>query len=185
MRLEITGRHLTITPTIRRLVEGRIDHTLRPLNDSALSAHVVLTSEGGRVRAEVTLHAGRERFLHAEATSTALEVALTAATGKIDRQARKLKGKWQGRRRRPSKKVAPAAAKPKREEAQVAPTTVQGRRLIRARKYPLKRLSIHAAVTSLPDRPGAVLVFRHAATDALAVLLRRPDGRLELIEAEA
>ena len=51
MRLELTGRHLTITPGMRALVEERIDHTLVWLNDSALSAHVVLTRERARIRA--------------------------------------------------------------------------------------------------------------------------------------
>ena len=75
MRLELTGRHLAITPAMRALVGERIDHTLKLLNDSAVSAHVVLTRERARIRAEVTLHARRERFLHSEATGQNVELA--------------------------------------------------------------------------------------------------------------
>ena len=43
MRLELTGRHVTITPTIRRLVDQQLSHVLRLLNDSVVSGQVVLT----------------------------------------------------------------------------------------------------------------------------------------------
>ena len=88
MRLELTGRHLSITPAIRALVEERLDHMLRLLNDSAVSAQVVLTSEKRAVRAEVTLHARGEHFLHGEATGQSVELALNAAADKVDQQAR-------------------------------------------------------------------------------------------------
>ena len=87
MRLELTGRHLAITPATRALVEERLEYTLRRLNDSAVSAHVVLTRERARIRAEVTLHARRERFLHADATGSSVELAINAAADKIDHQA--------------------------------------------------------------------------------------------------
>ena len=57
MRLELTGRHITITATVRALVQARLAPMLRMLNASAVSAQVVLTKEKSRVRAEVTLHA--------------------------------------------------------------------------------------------------------------------------------
>ena len=68
MRLELTGRHITITPTIRRLIQQRLAPMQRLLNDSAVSAQVVLTKLKSRVQAEVTLHARGEHFLHGAAT---------------------------------------------------------------------------------------------------------------------
>ena len=38
MRLELTGRHVDITPGLRRLVEGKLAKLERLLNDSAVSA---------------------------------------------------------------------------------------------------------------------------------------------------
>src|ERR671928_57834 len=43
MRLELTGRHVDITPSLRRLVEAKIGKLERVLNDSAVSAQAVLT----------------------------------------------------------------------------------------------------------------------------------------------
>ena len=47
MRLELTGRHLDITPALRRLVTEKCAKLERMLNDSAVSAQVVLAREDG------------------------------------------------------------------------------------------------------------------------------------------
>jgi putative sigma-54 modulation protein len=182
MRLELTGRHLAITPGMRTLVEDRLGHTLRWLNDSALSAHVVLTRERARIRAEVTLHARRERFLHSQATGQNVELAINAAADKVDQQARKLKGKREGRKRGPSA-IRAASELP---EAPVAQTAARPRRrIIRAKQYAVKPMSVEDAAVEIDDAADAFIVFRNSATDAVTVLFRRPDGHLGLIEPEA
>jgi putative sigma-54 modulation protein len=183
MRLELTGRHLAITPATRALVEERLAHTLRLLNDSAVSAHVVLTRDKSRVRAEVTLHARRERFLHGEATGQNVELALNAAADKVDRQAQTLKGKRDARKRR-----SPSAAKAVSALVAAAapgPTGRPRRRIIRARQYAVKPMSVEDAAVEIDDAADGFIVFRNSATDAVMVLFRRPDGNLGLIEPEA
>src|SRR5258706_15252669 len=98
MRLELTARHFTLTATLRKLVEQRLARALRPLNDSVVSAQVVITKEKTRFRAEVTLHARGEHFLHGEATGRDAQTALASSIDKIDRQGQKLKGKWTERK---------------------------------------------------------------------------------------
>ena len=49
MRLDITGRHFTVTAATRKFAEQRLAHAVRLLNNSAVSAHVALTKERGRV----------------------------------------------------------------------------------------------------------------------------------------
>jgi putative sigma-54 modulation protein len=181
MRLELTGRHLGITPAMRALVEERIDHTLRLLNDSAVSAHVVLTRERARIRAEVTLHARRERFLHGQATGQNVELAMNTAADKVDQQARKLKGKRDGRKRGPSAVKAGSAS----IEAAPRSTSAPRRRIIRARQYAVKPMSVEDAAVEIDDAADAFIVFRNSATDAITVLFRRSDGHLGLIEPEA
>ena len=182
MRLELTGRHLAITPAVRALVEERIDHTLRWLNDSAVSAHVVLTRERARIRAEVTLHARRERFLHGQATVQNVELAVNAAADKVDQQARKLKGKRDGRKRGPSAiKAVPEMA----DTAPARPAVRPRRRIIRARTYEVKPMSVEDAAVEIDDAADGLIVFRNSATDTVTVLYRRADGNLGLIEPEA
>jgi len=208
MRLELTGRHITITAPIRSLVEDRLAPTLRKLNDSAVSAQVVLTKEKTRVHAEITLHARGEHFLHGEATGRDVQTALSGAVDKVDRQVQRLKSKWSKGKRQgiSAAKAASAAPRPERggkgfssargigpagraaaAPPSGAPTTGDGRevRIIRARRYEVKPMSVDEAALEVADGADAFLVFRNAATDTINVLFRRPDGNLGLIEPEA
>ena len=183
MRLELTGRHITVTPIVRRLVERRLAATLRMLNDSAVSAQVVLTKEKSRVLAEVTLHARGEHFLHGEATGRDVDAALGMAVDKVDRQVQRLKSRWsKGKRQGVSAgKAASAAPRPER----TARAFGDGLRVVRARRYAVKPMSVDEAALEVADGSDAFLVFRNAATDTINVLFRRPDGNLGLIEPEA
>src|SRR5712692_11099456 len=100
MRLELTGRHVEITPTLRRLVDTKLGKLERLLNDSAVSAQAVLTREKHRCRADITVHARGEKFLHGVGTSVAWEASVCEAIDKIAQQAQRIKGKWQERKRR-------------------------------------------------------------------------------------
>ena len=60
MRLELTGRNVDITAGVRRIVEGKLARIERMLNNSAVSAQVVLSREKTGSRADVTLHARAE-----------------------------------------------------------------------------------------------------------------------------
>jgi putative sigma-54 modulation protein len=175
MRLELTGRHLAITPAVRKVVSKELASTLRLLNDNAVSAQVVLTREKAQHRAEVTLHARGEHFLHGAGTGRGVTEAMSAAMAKIARQAEKVKGKWEARKR----------YKAPRPAAEPAAEVTQDVRIIRARRYAVKPLSVDDAALELGPAADAFLVFRNLATDAIAVLFRRPDGHLGLIEPEA
>lgn len=102
MRVELTGRHVAITPALRRLVDRKLARLGRMMNDSMLSAQVVLTRDKHRRHVEITLHARGEKFLHAVAETEAWEASLGEAMEKIGSQALKVKGKWQERKRRAS-----------------------------------------------------------------------------------
>src|SRR5918911_1909271 len=123
MRLELTGRHVDITPSLRRLLEGKLAKLERLLNDSAVSAQVVLTREKYRHRAEITLHARGEKFLHGVGSTGSWEASVADAIEKICQQALKVKGKWQERKRRKTTKGAPIVG----EAAEAAPVVPAAR----------------------------------------------------------
>lgn len=185
MRLEITGRQFPITANARKVVERRIDHTLKLLRNSVISAHVVLTRQRGLVRAEVTVHVSREHFLHGEGSGADLTVALTAAIAKIEHQAEKLKGKWTGRKRRNGAARASEVAQPSADGITARAGEDGGRRIIRAKRYAVKPMTIEDAAAVIGDGSDAVIVFRNSSTDAVTVLYRRTDGNLGLIEPDA
>ena len=173
MRLDISGRHLAVTAATRTFAEQRLAHTLKLLNNSAVSAHVSLEKERGRIRAEVSLHVKHEHFLHGAGTGPDAASAISAAADRVERQAEKLKGKWSGRRRRLPVPTAPRAAAANGK-----------RRIIRTRRYAVKPMSIEDAAAEIGESNDAVIVFRNSTSDTVTVLYRRPDGHLGLIEPE-
>jgi putative sigma-54 modulation protein len=186
MRLELTGRHVTITPNLRRLVEGQLARLDRFLNDSGISAQVVLTQEKYRHHVEMTLHARGEHFMHGVGNARDWETSVRQAIEKIESQVQKLKGKWNGRKRRGASaaKLIPASARAAAAEEGQAE---QGQtvRIIRARRYAVKPMSVDEAALEVGDGRDAFIVFRNSSTETINVLFRRPDGNLGLIEPEA
>jgi putative sigma-54 modulation protein len=191
MRLELTGRHVTITPAVRKAVERRLARLARLLNDSIVSMQVVVARERSRTHVDITLHARGDHFLHGEATGRDLPTALGAATEKIEHQAQKLKSKWtEGKRQGVSAaKAGSAAPRPERARRAFGPPPTpagdDGIRIVRARRHAVKPMSVDEAALEVAEGRDAFLVFRNATTDTINVLFRRSDGHLGLIEPEA
>ncbi len=192
MRLELTGRHVDITPTLRRLVDTKLAKLERVLNNSVVSAQAVLTREKHRHRTDITLHARGEKFLHGVGDSASWEASVSAAIEKITQQAHRVKGKWQERKRRGSGKGVAAAALAEEPAARAAPAAIRVRRarlrmphILRASRQAIKPMSVADAAREVQAVGEGVLVFRDVETAAISVLYRRLDGELTLVETEA
>jgi ribosome hibernation promoting factor len=189
MRLELTGRHVEITPTLRRLVDTKLAKLERVLNDSAVSAQAVLTREKYRHRVEITLHARGEKFLHGLGNSAAWETSVCQAIEKITQQAQKVKGKWQERKRRgPLKGVAPPSEE--REPSRAVPAgplnaRVRMPRILRAERQTMKTMTVADAAREIDGDRDTIVVFRDAETSVVSVLYRRRNGELTLVATEA
>jgi putative sigma-54 modulation protein len=187
MRVELTGRHVDITPALRRLVDRKLTRLERVLNDSALSAQIVLTDEKRERRADVTLHARGEKFLHGDGASSAWETSLTQAFDKIAKQAQKVKGKWQEWKRRGVKGAMAAGEEPVATTRSPArPRRVRPRmpRILRASRQAVKPMSVADAAREVEANGEGVVVFRDVETAAISVLYRRTNGELVLVETE-
>lgn len=179
MRLELTGRHVEITPALRRLVDRKLARLGRLMNDSMVSAQVVLTREKYRDHVDVTLHARGEKFLHAVGDTGDWEASLGEAMEKVSRQALKVKGKWQQRKRRAVPPRVLGMEEPPAGRRTPSP------RMVRATRYPVRAMTVDIAALEVADGPNAFLVFRNAETDSINVLYRRRDGDLALIDPDA
>ena len=193
MRLELTGRHIDITPSLRRIVDAKLAKLERLLNDSAVSAQVVLTREKFRRGAEITLHARGENFLHGVGSAETWERSLSQAVEKIAHQAEKVKGKWQGRKRQGGVKDAAPPASELRQAVAVRPVVRGGSsrerarmpRVVRTSRQTIKPMTVSDAAKEMDVAREGVVVFRDPATAAINVLYRRPNGELALVETEA
>jgi putative sigma-54 modulation protein len=187
MRLELTGRHVDITPNLRRLVDTKLAKLERVLNDSGVSAQAVLTLEKRRRRADITVHARGEKFLHGVGSSATWAVAVGEAIDKIAQQVQKMKGKWQERKRR-GRRPEEAAQAPT-EASGAAPTAasrVRPRmpRVLRASRQPIKPMTVADAAREAESSGDGVVVFRDSETSSISVLYRRRNGELTLVETE-
>jgi ribosomal subunit interface protein len=184
MRLELTGRHVDITPTIRKLVDRKLAKLERLLDHRALSAQVVLSQGKRLLRADVTLHARGERFLHGVGEAAVWDAALGGATEKIEQQAQKLKGKWQARQRPGRGRTRAGDADVAAEEAPPAhrePAAVRMPRVLRTMRQVVRSLSVADAARRLDGADEGIVVFRDEETDGLSVLYRSSGGDLVLV----
>ena len=176
MRVDITGRHIDITPGLRQLIDKSLARMERLLNDRAVSATVVLTKEKYRHKTEVVLHAKGDHILSGIGEGNTWPLSVRKAAAKIENQAQKLKSRWtEGKRQRKNNRAAGVAASPE-------PQTT--RRVVRATRYAVKPMSLEDATQRLDAVPETFVVFRNADTDVISVLFRRKDGHLGLIEPD-
>jgi putative sigma-54 modulation protein len=183
MRLVLTGRNVEVTPPLRQQIERRVRKLERVLNDSVVSAQVVLTQEKYRRIVEISVHARGDHMLHGLGAASAWPLSLKQAVEKIEQQAHRLKGKWARRKR------GAAGAKAVTAESAAAPPPAPappaGRRVVRAVRYPVKPMTLEDAASAVDRGADPFLVFRNATTEAVNILYRRKDGRLGLIEPDA
>lgn len=177
MRIDITGRNTPVTPALRQLITKRLGALEKFLNDAALSAQVVVTREKYRFRVEISLHTRGDHTLSGTAEDTTWALAVRKAGLKIEQQAKKLKGKWNDRKRQSARVVRA------RKLAPDTPAEPDGRRIVRATRYPIKPMSIEDAAMQIDDTDNTFLVFRNADDDdGVAIIYRRKDGNLGLIQ---
>lgn len=209
MRVDLTGRHVEISPGLRRLVERKLQKVHRQVNNAGVSATVVVTKEKIHNVVELTLHARGEQFMHAVAKASAWETAMTDVVSKVLHQLEKTKGIWKERKRRgpaarsvktprparlaqalgsapvTAEHTATAVAERPTERATARVKDRPKRRVVRAQRYSLKPMTVDEAALELEGQKNKFLVFREAGSDAVNVLYRRDDGQFALIEPEA
>lgn len=178
MRLELTGRHVEITPSIRTLIDRKLGKLARVLNDAIVSAQVVLTREKYRHVTEMSVHIRGDHVLAGKTSGTTWTDSVGRAVEKIEQQAKKVKGKWAERKRR----AAPARALPTAPLAVAADDVLP--RVVRASRYHVRPMSVDEAARAVDGGRDGFLVFRNAGTGAINVLYRRKSGDLGLIEPE-
>ena len=84
MNLTVTGHHMTVTPSLRGYVQGKLERVKRHF-DHVIDVNVVLSVEKLRQKAEVTVHVrGKDIFVEAE--NEDLYAAVDLLVDKLDRQ---------------------------------------------------------------------------------------------------
>jgi putative sigma-54 modulation protein len=179
MRLDITARHMELTAPLRQLITTRVARLERVLNDAAVSAFVIVTKEKYRHRTEIVVHTRDSRVLKGLGEGNAWPLSIRDATAKIEQQAKKLKGKWNERKRNSGRARATAPA-----PADVGEAATPPRRIVRATRYAVKPMSVEDAALRVEAGLETFVVFRNADTEAVSIVYRRKDGNFGLIEPD-
>ena len=176
MTFEYTGRHVEVTPAIRRHVQEQFKKLNNIFNGTEPRVHVILEVEKNRQIGEIVVH-WREHTLTAKDTNADMYMALNRAVGKIEKQAVKLKKRIIDRKQHARKTSAVAPNPDGQLEAMPPPA-----RIIAARRYSVKPMTAEEAALELSDRTDQFVVFRDSDTNRLGVLYKRQDGNFGLIE---
>ncbi len=179
MKLMLTGRNVEVTPALRQQVVRRLDRLERLIGDAALSAQVVLTADKYRLVTDITLHMRGDHVLTGVGGATSWPLSIKEASAHIEQQGQKVKQKWTSRKRRAtSGKRLPVPAEPE--------PAIEPRRLPRIyrQRAAIRPLTIDDAAARLDAGSDPFLVFRNADTGKMAVVYRRKDGHVALVEPE-
>lgn len=176
MRIEVTGRHVEVTPAIKSHVENELKKLSSMFPDDAALAHFVVEVEKNRQKAEVVLTLG-ERTLTANIADKDLYLAITRVVQKIEKQALRLKEKRVDRRHNALKTAVVAPMPDGDVPAAPAPPVI-----VEANNYAVKPMTAEEAVIRLEADTNQFLVFRDAESESLSVIYKRNDGNYGLIQ---
>lgn len=183
MNVEITGRHIDITPAIRDFTSDKLQKLERCI-DEIMEAHVILSVQKHRHTAEIVIKA-RNRTLTGNDETGDMYASIGNAVDKIEKQARRLKDKWTTRRKH-ARSTHDVAAFPiiDEEDHNENQPAQDGPRIIRSTIGTRKPMSVEDAALELVESDLEFLVFRDSRSQRIGVLYRRTDGNLGLIEPE-
>ena len=169
MSVSITGRHVAVTPALRRYVESKADR----LDRFGLELHtvqVIIAVEKFRHSAEILCVFNRRQY-RAKASSSEMYASIDLAMDKIERQLREKKARLvnhKGKARRRLVAAALEAPPPPRPSVNIVRPVVS-------------TLALEEALAVLETDPETAVVFVDAENQEMSVLRRLSDGRTELL----
>jgi ribosomal subunit interface protein len=111
MRVDITGRHVDITPPLRQLIDRSLGKVERLLNDRAVSATVILTKEKYRHKTELVVHARGDHMLSGNGEGNGWPLSVRKAAAKTA-GARGRRARAHTPRARRARRSAPSYGRP-------------------------------------------------------------------------
>ena len=192
MEMQIQARNHRLSPSARDYLTRKLERIEGRVN-LPVDAHVVVSeektrSQQDRIVVEVTLRCNGT-LLRGQRRAATVQAAVDALADTLDRRVAHFKGRVYRSEaaKRPGdvhsirELEAPLdSAAPEDEDAE---ETMLGR-VVRAKRFPMKPMSVEDAVVELELLDHAFYLFQNAATGVHNVLYRRSDGNLGLIEPE-
>jgi len=186
MNIDITGRHVEVTPALREFTEDKLQKMERVF-DGPLEAHVVLRIAKHRHIAEIQVKSRNLTLSGTEETGD-LYASIGEVADKLERQLLKHKEKIRDHKHRkgPRDPEVAAAISENVAEAQGPIQSTEGisQRIVRSSRYRVKPMSPEDAVLELEATKQDMLVFRESRSYRINVVYRQPDGNFGLIDPD-
>lgn len=178
MQLNITARHLKLTPAIHDYVEKKLNKAKRFL-DHLIWAQVILDVTKNRHIAEIILHTSG-RTLTAKEEGADLYSAIDLASDKMDEQLRRFKEKRRTRRgvETPRRSKAPEWFMEHPGDLPEGPDP----RISSMRRLRLSETSINSAIAAMEQSDSAHWIFINADSSRVTVVYRKPDKTFGVVE---
>lgn len=171
MNIIVTGRHLDITPALKKYAEEKIKKFSRYLSNIS-EAIVTLSVEKYRHKVEVLLKVNGV-LIQAEGITGEIYSSIDEVVEKLERQVKKYKEKLVSHRKGEGKTgdIQPEAS----------PLEETGR-IIKNKKFELKPMSPDEAAMQMELLDKDFFVFTNDGSGNINVIYRRQDGNFGLIE---
>ncbi|MGC9337807.1 MAG: ribosome hibernation-promoting factor, HPF/YfiA family [Candidatus Cloacimonadia bacterium] len=172
MQIIITARHFDLTDTIKDYVEQSVKKLTRYF-EPIMKANVVLSIEGNRKFAELSIKAKNFNFISKAEDNKDMYIAIDSAVEKVEGQIKKQIGKLQDRGiRRTKGAVQPA------QETPPPPPDITHKKVI-----PII-LSVDQAVAELQNNNDNYLLFRNIQDKKLNLIRKTGDNSFDLLALE-
>ena len=179
MNVEITGRHVVITPAIRTYILKRLRKFVKIFGDD-INFHVIIDVEKERQTAEILLKS-KLLDLTGKGVTDDMYSSIMLAIEKLERQALKHKSKMiEGKRQRAKAKSVAVKLGVAEASARVRPQRKNG---IQEEEAQRKPMAVEEAVLELNHSDYPFVVFRNSESGDVNILYRKKDGTLGLIHA--
>ncbi len=171
MKINFTGRNFEIPQSLKDLAMKRLEK-LKRIEGEIIEATVTMIVERHNHIVEINVKDKNSSFIASE-KSNSMTVSLRRAFDTIEKQIKKGKEKVIKKKRR-AEAILPSEVELVETESMI----------IKSNDYFPKPISLEEAVKFFNSNRKEILVFKNLDSKKVAVLFKRKDGRLSLIEPD-
>lgn len=188
MQVSVTGRHFEVTPALRTYVDARMGRMHRYMV-GIQAAHVTLSTEKYRFRAEILLRARGKDFTGKQSAED-MYSALDQVADKLEKQLRRFKGRRAASRRSPASRSAKLNGAPVSGTLRVLRAGTVGRgaqehEILVAEDFPIEAMTVDEAILRLEAAEESFVVFSNRASDLIHIVFKRGDGNYGVLNLHA
>jgi ribosomal subunit interface protein len=192
MQIKISGHQLDVGDSLRAHINDSLEATVEKYFGQAIDASVVLSRERFTVRADVSIHIGRDIYVRAHESAddayAAFDVAAAHLGKRLRRHKRRLRDHHAARESAESARAQQyilAPYEPVGEDEDEAGEKGDHPVIIAEDQTTIERLTVSEAVMRMDLADVPAMVFRNAGNGGLNVVYRRSDGNVGWIDPGA